>query len=153
MNEKLVVEHREFHLKSRHPTHTLKIDFCPIVQIPCTGMHHEAALEMCGNSTDAAKRNEQQADLATVSVTVVQHIFRDILNGGIFACRSPREVVIHPTEDTFGFQVGVGFTGCQFGSKFAQAWGKDDMLLTLGSIFLIKGGRRIIGLHISRAAS
>ena len=113
-------------------------------------MHHEAALEMCGNSTDAAKRNEQQADLATVSVTVVQHIFRDILNGGIFACRSPREVVIHPTEDTFGFQVGVGFTGCQFGSKFAQAWGKDDMLLTLGSIFLIKGGRRIIGLHIFR---
>ena len=55
-----------------------------------------------------------------------------------------------PTEDTFGFQVGVGFTGCQFGSKFAQARGKDDMLLTLGSIFLIKGGRRIIGLHIFR---
>ena len=113
-------------------------------------MHHEAALEMCGNTTDAAKRNEQQADLATVSVTVVQHIFRDILNGGIFACRSPREVVIHPTEDTFGFQVGVGFTGCQFGSKFAQARGKDDMLLTLGSIFLIKSGRRIIGLHVFR---
>ena len=91
---------------------------------PCTGMHHKAALEMCGNTTDAAKRNEQQADLATVSVTVIQHIFRDILNGGIFACRSPREVVIHPTEDTFGFQVGVGFTCCQFGSKFAQARGK-----------------------------
>ena len=84
--------------------------------------------------------------MATVSVTVVQHIFRDILNGGIFACRSPREVVIHPTADTFGFQVGVGFTGCQFGSKFAQARGKDDMLLTLGSIFLITGGCRIIGL-------
>ena len=33
---------------------------------------------MCGNTTDAAKRNEQQADLATVPVTVVQHIFRDI---------------------------------------------------------------------------
>lgn len=87
-------------------------------------MHHEAALEMCGNSTDAAKRNEQQADLATVSVTVVQHIFRDILNGGNIRVQKPTEVVIHPTEDTFGFQVGVGFTGCQFGSKFAQARGK-----------------------------
>lgn len=48
------------------------------------------------------------------------------------------------------FSSRVGFTGCQFGSKFAQAWGKDDMLLTLGSIFLIKGGCRIIGLHVFR---
>ena len=83
------------------PNHTLEVDFCPIVQIPCTGMHHEAALEMCGNTTDAAKRNEQQADLATV---------RDDLSNTYSGysqwwniAQKPTGNCHSPTEDTFGF--------------------------------------------------
>ena len=41
-------------LVDRHPPYTFKIHLRSIVQVPSTGMHHETALEMRGNTADAA---------------------------------------------------------------------------------------------------
>ena len=75
-------------LIDRHPTDTLEVDFCPVVQVPCAGLHHEAALEVGRDARNATQSNEEQRHLAAIAMTVVEHIFRDCL---LYTSPSPRD--------------------------------------------------------------
>lgn len=105
----------------RHPACAFEIDFRPVVQVPGTRMHHKAALETGGNATATAEGDKQQAHLTAIAVTIVEHIFRNILNSGIFAGRSPGEMIVYPTENALCLQQRIGFTDCQIGSQLLDA--------------------------------
>ena len=69
----------------RNPSFALNVDDRPIVQVLVVRMHHEAALEMGRNAGSTTKRDKEQAHLAAVAGAIVDRIFRDIIEGGIFA--------------------------------------------------------------------
>ena len=115
------------------------------MQVPCAGLHHEAALEVGRDARNATQGNEEQRHLAAIAMTVVEHIFRDVVDGRILARRGPREVIVHPAEDATGLQVGIVLALCQIVSQLAQAGRENDVAVALGRVASVELRRGVVG--------
>ena len=107
-------------------------------------MHHEAALESGRYAAYAAEGDEEQAHLPAVAVSVVDHIFGYVVDGGVFARRGPRIVFADVSEDPFGLLRGCGGIAYDACGKGAQPRREAYVTLALGCVLAVYGRRGVV---------
>ena len=137
-------------LVNRNPAVALEINLSPVVEVAGAGVRHQAALPSGGDAFVAAHRDEQKRHLAAVAVAVFKDIFRNIPYCGIVPCGCPREGLVDPAVDRLGLEVRVVYAcGDGVGGRLDPV-GEDDVLASLGGIFVIVRSLLVVGEYFGR---
>ncbi len=120
------------------------------MQVHLSGVEHPPAFPPGRDPQASAHRDEKQADLTAIAVTVFQHVQGNAFYGRVFPGTCPGIRPANVGEDLLELQERVGlfshYAFCQFRNGSA---GKDMGRAGLG-VFPVRGAERVVGQQVPK---